>query len=313
MDVWASGGYGVDTNSVSIKHLRTLYSHSSEVFYVCFSADGKNLASAASGGSVVVHDTDGYKRLYDLLYPYMITKLAYSPDNARLAICTYSGRVFIYDTNEKCVLAELKHDGRVADMMFTPDGWNLITLDNKGNLNLWDQSFKSSTAIGGFFAVKPIALSPDGKLFAYAEHGVGVFVATFPDLDTVSLYVEPAKVHRLIFSPDASEFLVVTNYNALDAVDTYSCKRLHRFDLRVDYHYGLACYSPDGGLIATCGTDGCIYLWDYITRNRVAKVFNYPGFARTVVFSPDGRKIAIAAGHSVQLFSIEHVNGLESR
>ena len=54
------------------------------------------------------------------------------------------------------------------------------------------------------------------------------------------------------------------------------------------------CISPDGKLLAACGTEG-IRIWDTATGTHRMTVNGHRGIVTTVAFSPDGSKLVSAA------------------
>ena len=55
--------------------------------------------------------------------------------------------------------------------------------------------------------------------------------------------------------------------------------------------HGVA-FSPDGRLLASCGLDGTVQLWDPASGEHRRTLTGHTGYVRSVAFSPDGRLLA---------------------
>src|SRR3712207_2265443 len=53
-------------------------------------------------------------------------------------------------------------------------------------------------------------------------------------------------------------------------------------------------FSPDGKMLATCGGDGMVRLWNVQSRQVLHTLAARPAKAHTIAFSPDSRLVAAA-------------------
>ena len=90
---------------------KTLKGHSKEVFWCCWSPNGKLLASSGVGKSVFIWNMWGEYELARVLtgHHHNVTACEFSPDGAVLATCSYDTRVILWDPHTGEQLRSLCH------------------------------------------------------------------------------------------------------------------------------------------------------------------------------------------------------------
>jgi WD40 repeat protein len=61
-------------------------------------------------------------------------------------------------------------------------------------------------------------------------------------------------------------------------------------------------FSPDGRLLASCGSDNTVRLWDPATGTQQRILTGHTGSVHGVAFSPDGRLLASCGDKTVRLW-----------
>jgi WD40 repeat protein len=164
------------------------------------------------------------------------------------------------------ILTLTGHDSRIVDIDISKNENYLASASQDGSVKLWDispQGGKESLALingpgPGTQAMVTLSLSPDGTRLAAANADLTPRV-----WDTITGDL----LYKLVGHQDSVEWIE---------------------------------YSPDGELIATAGHDDSIRIWDALNGNFVASVDDHNcsyyftgGYGCDLVFSPDGRRLAI--------------------
>ncbi|PQO41135.1 c-type cytochrome domain-containing protein [Blastopirellula marina] len=156
-------------------------------------------------------------------------------------------------------------------------------------------------------AVRPLsalAVSPDGKELALGSYGkvelfslneAGAFDRTNPGQVIEKL---PGKITAIHFSSDGQQLAIATGVTGLagDAllIDRKTGEVVRSFQGHTDILYD-AEISPDGKLLATCGYDRLITIWDLATGEKKHELKGHNGAVYDVGFSPDSRFLVSAS------------------
>jgi len=259
-----------------------------------------------------------------------LTALALSADGQCLAVGGSDGDIALYDVRSGNRRHQLPfHKAPVTSLVFAVDGSELTSADNKSQAARWNvasgqriqkYSVPQSEITGkrqqqingpqewhGLFESSffwshrgSAALSPDGeRLVTPSQKALDIWSLNQPSLPKARI----ARPHQgnvavsgdgrfLIAGPNWDESYYRDRDSALDMIDLASGKTeriFANFPRIRDFSI-----SPDGKLLAACGTDG-LCLWDTATGTHQAHFNGHRGTVTTVAFSPDGVTLLSAA------------------
>ena len=255
---------GSQVGTVTIWNLTTRESanltlHGRETDMVCFSPDGKLLATAGDDGLVRLLDVGPAPALevrYSLVHGSPVMSVVFSPDGKCLASSTVDGKVCVWTLGEKAEPRVLFRGDKIQRAAaWSPDGKFLVAGDDEGRIRAFDAASgeEKFQLRGQDGMVAGLAFSPSGDLLAAVGTGTGGAVILW------------------------------------DFAGRKKLASLRGHDAGV----GTACvaFSPDGKLLASGGGDGAIALWDVKSRERRSVLKTQQNVVTQLVFTPDGAMI----------------------
>jgi WD40 repeat protein len=151
------------------KKVLTFKGHTGTHTSVCFSPDGKRLASAGENadkpGEVNVWDVETGGEVFTLTgHKGAATGVCFSPDGKRLATGGMDPKVWHAETGQEILTLE-GHTDWVPSVCFSPDGKRLATGSRDGAVKVWDadKGREVLTLKGHTEPVRSVAWSLDGN------------------------------------------------------------------------------------------------------------------------------------------------------
>jgi WD40 repeat protein/tRNA A-37 threonylcarbamoyl transferase component Bud32 len=297
----------------------TLKGHTGSAFSMCFSPDGKRLASGSVGfdreglpltGEVKVCDPATGQEILTLKgHTGPVLSVCFSPDSQRLASASYDKTVKVWDAVKGQEVLTLKgHTGYVTSVCFSPDGQRLASAGDV-TVKVWDavKGQEVLTLKGHTRTVTSVSFSPDGRRLASAsDDGMVKVWDTATGQEVLSLKGNADGVSSVCFSPDGQrlasaggKFFKPGEVQVWDAATGQKVLTLKGHTDRV----WSVCFSPDGKRLASASNDRTVKVWD---EAKGQEVLSLKGRIQqevvSVCFSPDGKRLASASGTWVNVW-----------
>ncbi len=251
--------------------------HSSYVYEVSFSLDGRRLAVAGADGTVQIFAIPtGEPVTAPLKHGRQARHARFSPDGKRLATAAGDGaRLWNAETGELiAVLAK----GDSHDVAFSPDGRSVVTA-------AWHHA-----------EGQPIT---PAELQQSRMGTVRVWDAVTGE--PISPAIQHAEVYRTAFSPDGRSILTagfdrtarVWNATTGEPVSPVLKHGNSVFD---------ASFSPDGRRVVTAGTDRLVWLWDANTGELTGPPLQHTDSVLEAWFAADGRRLLTSEGRVIRVW-----------
>ncbi len=250
---------------------------------VAFSPDGRTLATSTRDHTAQLWDLATGKVLHTLKSGTgVVSSLAFDSAGKTLATGTEDGTVHLWDVadgEQRTTLTSAS--SRVESMAFAPDGRTLAAGSYDGTVRLWDLATgrAGTTLTGHTSPVMSVAFDPDGT-----ELAAGNEADTFGGGGDVAVRLWKAGTNR----PRAT------------------------LDVPGDDLQSMS-FSPDGDTLVTSSSTrsddprdmrSTVRLWDTATRRTHAVLDEGLTHVGEVVFSPDGRTLALTTDIRAQLWDV---------
>jgi len=304
----------------------SLRGHTSWIYSLAFSPDGRTLASGGWDEWIRLWDLEtGAQRAVLEGHKSEVYCLAFSPDGKILASgsANNSSVVKLWDVATGSEHTELTGHGNVVHTLaWSPDGRWLASGAYDRSVRVWDVNGKPATAalqatLGGYnYKLYSVLFAPDGQTLHTAQAdkvtrswNLAAWDATAePKPETTTdlakptvVSVEPSWIHATAFSPDGR--LLASGYGRhqsdrsvvghVEIRDVSSGRVVTNLLGHKNFVHSLA-FNSDGSQLLTGGWDGELRTWNVATGEQLTRTPAHDTPILAVAFSPDGKTLASA-------------------
>jgi WD40 repeat protein/uncharacterized caspase-like protein len=284
--------------------------HTSLVYSVAFSPDGKTLASGSGDRSIKLWSVETGQELRTLSGETKdVRTVAFSPDGKILASGSdnYTVKLWSVETGRELITIT-GHQFPVSSVAFSPDGKIVVSGSEDGTIKLWNAETgkELKTLSGHTDFVRSVAFSPDGKTLASGsgDKTVKVWDAEIgQEIRTLAGHTK--NVSSIAFSPGGETLASASWDNTIKFWNAKTGKELRTLDKHSDYVHSIT-FLPDGKTLASGSADKTIKLWDVETGRELRTLEGQGESVWFVASSPDSKTLAAGSSDgAIKLWSAE--------
>ncbi len=289
-----------------------LEGHGFWVNKVCYSRDGKYIASASSDRTIKIWDTSGVLLQTLTSHTNWVTSVAFSPNGKQLVSGSRDNMVKLWQRDESDQgkfapqpMATLRgHEGPILDVCFSHDGEMIASASEDTTVKLWkNDGTVIRTLRGGHDRwVTCVAFHPNSKSLVSGSADRNIIIWNTLGVPLRHLRGHDSFVESVAYAPNG---LAIVSGSRDRTVKMWGSDGalLKTFYGHLDKVWSVA-FSHDNHTIASSGFDRSIRVWD-IEQGLQYTFQGHGDVVHSIAFSPDGKTLASASRDTtVKLWAI---------
>jgi WD40 repeat protein len=309
----------VALRQVDIDLISSFEDHSSGVRSVCFTPDGKILASSSNDGAIKLRQIDDQLVRTFEGHTGGVRSICFSPDGNKLASASDDQTIKLWNLDGTLIktFESIDHNkihrdwadrNWVCAVKFSPQGDTLASGSADGTVTLWNlDGTVKETFNGHRGSVKSVSFSPKGDILATASADGDLTLWQLDGTEIETFHGHGGGVQGIGFSKDGGRVVSGSSDKTIRIwqIDGISKKTIKG---HADWVWGVA-YSRNGKFLASVSADKTVRIWD-IKGNKKHRCEGHNHLVRGIGFSPDSKMLATgSADGTVKIWNVD--NGTE--
>ncbi len=276
--------------------VKNLKGHSGRLYGVCFSPDGKFVATASADQTARIWDVPSGQLKATLRgHTAHVFGVDFSPNSQRVVTASGDGTAKVWQVGNGSMLRELRgHTKGVLAAVFSPDGNRIATASDDGTVKIWgagggNELTTLTIGTGGVYA---LAFHPNGRLLAVGSTNGGLAIWNTENGNQVRSFTGHNRaVSSVDFTQGGNRLISASVDNSARIWNANSGNQIH--SLGGQAYYSVAASPNNRYLVA--GNDGQATIWSIEDGKRIMMVRHVSATpVRGVDFHPNGRYIVLA-------------------
>ncbi len=267
-----------------------LKGHTDAVLSVCWSPDGKRVASGSRDGTIILWYAETGERLRILNgQSQVVGCVTWSPDGKQLASSDSDGTITFWNGGKGEILRTLgEADNMMGSVTFSPDGRYLASKTRENNIIVWradngDRLYNlEDKKLGQLFKV-----TPNGEILFSDYFDFQRFFERLNNIDGFEYLL-----NIVLWSPDGKRLASKIVDRAITIWCVENRETLRTLETSTTGLVTSLSWSPDGKRLASGSWDNDIIIWYAETGERLRTLEGHAELVSSVSWSNDGKKLA---------------------